>query len=126
MIGTIEKRVYPEKSLTVLTVRGAVSADEFSRIIREFYETGPLTEKVLCDLTDSALDHLRSDEVVGISRTPRHLPETRISGKTAIVAPTDLAFGLARMYEFSSDPVEAPFVVRVFRTMEEARKWLEI
>lgn len=125
-MGTIEKHVYPEKSLTVLSVKGAVSADEFSRIIREFYDEGPLTVKVLCDLTDSALDHLRSEEVVGISRTPRYMPESRIRGKTAIVAPSDLAFGLARMYAFSSDPMDVPFVVRVFRDMEEARKWLEI
>lgn len=125
-MGKIEKRFEPEKSLTIFTVSGAVSADEFSRAIEEFYEKGPVTNKVLFDLTDSFLDQLRSEEILGISRKSRHIPEQRVGGKTAIVAPSDLAFGLARMYEFSSDPADIPFVIKVFRTMEEARKWLEI
>ena len=120
----IEKRIEPEKSLTVLTVTGVVSADEFNRAIKEFYEKGPVTRKVLCDLTDSILDHVRSEDILNISRTPRQYPEPRIGGKTAIVAPSDLAFGLARMYEFTSDPAEVPFVIRVFRTKDEAMKWL--
>jgi hypothetical protein len=125
-MGKIEKRFEPEKSLTVFTVLGAVSADEFSQAIEEFYEKGPVTNKVLFDLTDSFLDQLRSEEILNISRTPKYIPEQRVGGKTAIVAPSDLAFGLARMYEFSSDPADIPFVIKVFRTMEEARKWLEI
>lgn len=125
-MGKIEKRFDEEKSLTVFTVSGEVSADEFSQAIQEFYEKGPVTKKVLFDLTDSILDNLRSEEVLNISRTPRHIPEQRVGGKTAIVAPSDLAFGLARMYEFSSDPADIPFVIKVFRTMEEAKKWLAV
>ncbi|MFA5719223.1 MAG: hypothetical protein WC952_16055, partial [Desulfobulbaceae bacterium] len=99
--------------------------EELAQAVDEFYK-GPVTRKVLFDLTDSILDHLSSDDVLNFSRAPRYIPEQRIGGKTAVVAPSDLAFGLARMYEFSADPAEIPFVTKVFRTMEEARKWLKV
>lgn len=42
-------------------------------------------------------------------------------GRIAFVAPADVAFGLARMYQaFRTDAVE----IRVFREMDEARAWL--
>jgi len=124
-MGKITKRVEPEKSLTIFTVSGEVSVEELAQAVDEFYK-GSVTRKVLFDLTDSILDHLSSDDVLNFSRAPRYIPEQRIGGKTAVVAPSDLAFGLARMYEFSADPAEIPFVTKVFRTMEEARKWLKV
>lgn len=45
--------------------------------------------------------------------------------KTAIYAPEDLPFGMSRIYEALSDVSEAPSRIRVFRTIEEARGWLE-
>ena len=39
-----------------------------------------------------------------------------------MVAPGDLGFGLARMFEALSDPSEPE--VRVFRDLSEARTWL--
>jgi len=44
----------------------------------------------------------------------------------AIVAPGDLAFGMGRMYAtYRGQNPKSTREVRVFRTMEEARAWLE-
>lgn len=45
--------------------------------------------------------------------------------RTAIIAPTDLLFGYARMYQTMVDLQNSPMKIRVFRTSEEAKKWLE-
>ncbi len=45
--------------------------------------------------------------------------------KTAIFAPEDLPFGMSRIYEALSEVSDAPSEVRVFRTIEEAREWLD-
>ncbi|MFA5719161.1 MAG: hypothetical protein WC952_15740, partial [Desulfobulbaceae bacterium] len=82
-MGKIIKRVEPEKSLTIFTVSGEVSAEELAQAVDEFYK-GPVTRKVLFDLTDSILDHLSSDDVLNFSRAPRYIPEQRIGGKTAV------------------------------------------
>ena len=42
--------------------------------------------------------------------------------KRAVVAPSDLAFGMARMFQLLHD--EAPEDVRVFRAEADARRWL--
>jgi hypothetical protein len=44
--------------------------------------------------------------------------------KVAIVAPTDAAFGLARMYETYREMQPSPKRYLVCRTMTEARRWL--
>jgi len=124
MSGTIDKRVDLEGGLAVFTVRGMVSAEMYAQTIQDFYDQGPVTKNVLWDLTESTLDHLRTEDVKQIGRVPRKFVAERAGGKTAIVAPTDLAFGLARMYEFSAEPAEVPFAVKVYRSMEEAVTWL--
>jgi hypothetical protein len=43
-------------------------------------------------------------------------------GKLAIVAPTDLAFGLGRMYQMLRD--DGPDQIRIFREADEAWEWL--
>lgn len=45
--------------------------------------------------------------------------------RTAIIATTDLLFGYARMYQTMVDLQNSPMKIRVFRTSEEAKKWLE-
>ncbi|MFC1671606.1 STAS/SEC14 domain-containing protein [Planctomycetota bacterium] len=44
---------------------------------------------------------------------------------TAVVAPTDLTFSLARVFELTSDLSSSPFKVRVFTNREEAMGWLD-
>jgi hypothetical protein len=45
--------------------------------------------------------------------------------RTAIVAPTDLLYGYSRMYEIFAELGESPVTIEVFRTIDEAREWLE-
>lgn len=49
---------------------------------------------------------------------------TRNEGKMAILAPTDLAFGMARMFQSYHDA--GAIEVQVFRTAHEARAWLAL
>ncbi len=49
----------------------------------------------------------------------------KLSGmRTAVVAPTDFLFGFARMYELLAELQGSPSKVSVFRTVDEARRWL--
>jgi hypothetical protein len=52
----------------------------------------------------------------------KHRPELRARSKSAVIASSNLVYGLLRMYEVFSegDPVE----MRVFRKPEEAMAWL--
>jgi hypothetical protein len=60
----------------------------------------------------------------GILRMSKLAVEMHVNGgaRTAIYAPTDLAFGLSRMYEILID--ESPDRYRVFRDLLDARRWV--
>lgn len=82
------------------------------------------------------------DEIVDVSgvehfdyTSPANLQElTKLSAKMdwinyskkfAIVAPSDIAFGLARMYQsYRETDVLTRKEVQVFRSMEQARQWI--
>ncbi len=51
------------------------------------------------------------------------LSEMRLGLKTAIIADTDLGFGMMRMLEFMADE-KLSFTVRVYRNKEKAFQWL--
>ena len=51
-----------------------------------------------------------------------YLKTVRKPGKSALVFPDDVDFGLGRMYEAQAQDLHIE--TRVFRTMEEALHWL--
>ncbi len=122
-MGTITKRYDPEKNLTVLTVTGKVSRGEYEDVIHDFYRQGPAAGDVLWDLSPARVDHLEAADVLDIARVSRSFFSSRKDGNTAIVATSDLAFGLARMFEMAAEESERSFTIRIFRTVDEALQW---
>jgi hypothetical protein len=50
---------------------------------------------------------------------------SRTNGRTAFVAPSDLAFGLSRMYIAHVAIEKSAHKTNVFHTLDEALQWLE-
>ena len=122
-MADIKIQVESESDLTIFTVIGAVTAGDARDAIQKFYG-GRMTLNVLWDLSQSDVSKLSSDDVYSIAHTPRKYAEMRKGGKTAIVAPTDIAFGLTRMYEFMTEIQNYSFKTQAFRTTREAHRWL--
>ncbi len=110
--------------LTIYTLTGKVTAAEIKHTIEQFY-SGQITKHVLWDLTDSDVSALSKPEVESIAFTPRTATEKRQQGKTAIVAPDDLVYGLSRMYQSLTHLENQPFETRVFRIKDDAMNWLK-
>lgn len=76
-----------------------------------------------CSLTDLS-------EATGVSVDQRELTATawmplyNAGARRAIVAPSDLMYGMARLYASNAERVGQ--TVRVFRTLQEAEAWLEL
>ena len=65
------------------------------------------------------------EDVEVSSETLRLLAESKsysAESKRAVVAPRDVLYGMARMFQMLHE--EAPEAFRVFRTSDEARAWL--
>lgn len=123
-MGTIEKKLIREENLTIYSVQGAISGVDVKNAITEFYDHGPVTKYVLWDVSQADLENISAEDVQQIGSVPRKSLEPRKGGKTAIVAPDDLAFGLSRMYQNTSLSEPLPFETQVFRDLETARNWL--
>lgn len=124
-MGSIVKKIISESELTVFTALGNISGQDVIRVIWDFYERGPVTRNVLWDLSHAELESVSSEDAVQITHVPRKFVELRTGGKTAILAPNDLAYGLSRAFQTSSQPKEFPFELEVFRDKESAYTWLE-
>lgn len=119
----VQIQIDSQYDLTTFTVVGKVAAEVVRNAIQKFYE-GNVTMNVLWDLSGSDLSSITSSEINGIAKTPRKYASMRTGGKTAIAAPTDLTFGLTRMYGIMTEVQDLPFETQVFRTTEEAHQWL--
>lgn len=116
-----------ERNLLLVVFDGTIADEDLLKYARQAIETSRSSGG-----HDELID-LRAIEDAGQieSRTLRRVADlftssdrTPEQSRVAIVATSDVQYGLARMYQaFRS---ESPLDLRVFREMEEARAWLGI
>jgi hypothetical protein len=100
---------------------GDVSDADFLEHLRSLYADPRFDTSMpeLVDLREVTSVSLSPDMISSSARSPLHSPYAR----RAVVAPTDVLFGLARMYEsYRGGLGEGQF--RVFRTLLPALKWV--
>jgi len=78
---------------------------------------------VLADYTEAEID-LHYNDIATIAEKRRRSLLNPAKLKIAIIARSDVVFGMARMYQIMID--EKQFYVNVFREREEALQWLGI
>lgn len=112
-----------EQKVLFLRRYGRVDGPELHATLKEITALRPFAEmdKFLIDLEDADLSCLDTRDLEKHAAYVGQLFAGR-RVKAAIIAPSDLAFGLSRMYEFLS----AVRTIMVFRSREEGIKWLEI
>ncbi|UCB47064.1 MAG: hypothetical protein JSV25_06525 [Spirochaetota bacterium] len=91
--------------------------------ISSFYNGAP-TQYALWDLSNASLNDMPAEGIRKIFEFVKQTGSVRKGGKTAVVTPTDLGYGLARMFQIMSDTDGFPFVIEIFRHYDEARRWL--
>lgn len=120
----IEMHIDRVKDLTVYTVTGKVSSFDIMKTMEAFVEERP-TKNILWDFIKAMPDErITSGEVEKIAAFAKQHERLREGGKTALVASTDVVFGLARMYEAFASIEDIEDSVSVFRSADEAADWL--
>lgn len=123
----IKCRFEEAAGLVVFVHRGVVPDKEFLSTYRVCHQDPRFkkTFHVLVDLRE-AKSGVRSPEALrSIAEFRRQwLDNPDVAPKVAIVAPADISYGLARMYEAYSDAM--PFHFVVFRAVEAALAWLGV
>ena len=120
----ITSQLEKSKNLTVFTVTGILDFNNIIPVVKDFYEADP-TKHVLWDMTGTTVANFTSEEVRDIVHFKPRFEGRREPGNTAIVANKDLCYGLSKMFEIQSNLKELPYIVKVFRSRDDANDWLE-
>ena len=119
----IETTVDDQHDLTIHSCSGSLTEEEFMDAIQSFYKENP-TRYVIWDFAKASLADILSDFVRQSSEMVKRLGVARRNGKSAVIASSDLEYGLARMFQIMTDNGEIPFKIKVFRYFREATRWL--
>jgi hypothetical protein len=114
------------RELVEIVFTGEVTGSEFAELMEKyFHEPSSALPLGLFDLSDVTIVDVAAGSVREAARRAEQYVDSRLEGgKLAIIAPRDLLFGMARMYEILRG--DSPVEVRVFRERDEAESWLEI
>lgn len=108
--------------LTTHVVTGRVSEEEMYRALEGDGEFTPL---ILWDMSGADVAHVTPEMLRNFVKRAAELGSQRRGGRTAVIAPEDLQFGLARMSEAFAAMEFAPYRFRAFRVRQEAFDWLK-
>jgi len=111
------------RDLTIHVVIGSITVDEMIASLEKFYTHGS-TLLTLWDMSQSELSQITPDGILKFIRRAALLGVERKGGRTAVVAPQDLQYGLGRMAETFAMFESLPFRMGIFRTREDAMSWL--
>ena len=108
-----------------ITADGKISFSEASDSISNYYtSSNPRPPKnILWDLRNASAVSITASQVTKLADLSASYSEQRGGGKTAIVASTDLDFGIAKEFEGHSMSLSREFVI--FRDIDKAYKWIE-
>ena len=112
-------------SLAIATHEGVVPDEEFLTAYRSLYGSSRFDKSfnLLVDLTRADSSTRSTETLKGFADFIRgQYAGTDVSPKVAVVAPENISFGLARMYESFADTVRWEF--RVFREIPDALFWM--
>ncbi len=121
----ITSKIDSSKQLSTFIATGKISSNEIVETIESFYKKQP-SNNVLWDFRYADFKALIFfNELENITTTFTKLNwKLQKAGKTAIVAPNDLWFSVARMYAKFAEINNLSHIIQVFRFMDEAIKWL--
>lgn len=119
----IETTRNKNQNLTIHVATGQVTEDEIITTLENFYG-GESTEQVLWDMSEADVATITPAVTQQLIRKTAKLSANRQRSRTAVIAPSDLKFGLGRMAESYAELEALPYNYRVFRSREKALEWL--
>jgi hypothetical protein len=115
-----------EDSLLIVTVTGDLTVNDMISVVLKHYHSTEAKD-IIWDLSDGSLRTISQDGFVTIANTVKIAVASgsRQGGKTAFVGTVEREHALSRLYTVIADVTGVPIKYNVFRTIEEARGWID-
>lgn len=111
--------------VTLQKVLGTLTFEELLNALQQFYAGTP-TPDVVWDLSAASLEQLRFPDLERLAEFVMQYASKRTGGKTAIVAPDDLGFGIGRVIGSLAESKDSPIATHTFRQLTDAFKWIGV
>jgi hypothetical protein len=124
-MATIDTKI--KNNLLILTVTGDITAKEFIEVVLEHYPYG-IVRDVIWDLRNGSLQAISESGFKAIANAVKIAVSggSRKGGKTVFVGSTVSEYNMSRFYAVIAEVTGVPIEYNVFRTIEEAKSWLEL
>jgi hypothetical protein len=116
---------FADQGLTMITATGEIVPGESLSAVKTFYDGKP-TPNVIWDFREVAMSRISEDEIGQLFDYSMKNLLKRQGGKTALVAPEERDYELARSTSTIGDLTDVPWEMQAFRTMEEAARWIGV
>ena len=118
----INYHLLPEHNLLVFCVWGVTSVKEVQKLRQKIRTSVDLSQNYDAIIEVTPLERWFTNEEIRMFS--KSTSDAFLSGKKlAIIASSDIAYGINRMYEAMADS-ESPLEISVFRDASSALKWL--
>jgi hypothetical protein len=119
----LEEFTDDNNQLTIHVFTGVVLPDDIFEAVKALYASNP-TPHHLWDVTQADLTRINPKDLDKIALLAhKEAPSVR-TGRTAIVASSDLGFGFGRMYESFARISGQSVEVHSFRSRKDAEDWI--
>ena len=121
----IQRHTDQDSRLTTLTASGELIPEEFMEVIGAFKDDPP-AKNILWDFREaSPTGSFDAEDMQQFGEMVMSTIGSRSDGKTALVANSDLTYGIARMYTTHLEFQRPAHQTKVFRSINDALEWLE-
>jgi len=122
-MGNFEISVDADTQLSIAVFHGMISANDIISAQEQFYSKSP-TLNILVDFSQIEAFDVTPEMLTQMLNVAKKNGKPRIGGKTALLFSKDSFFGMGRMYDIKAELEGLPFLVRTFRSKDEALAWL--
>lgn len=123
-MAKISGRTIPEKALCIFTIEGSASRDELLSVVSSI-KPEETTKNIIWDATKGTVETIGTEDIQKIARFLKAGHGMREGGKTGLVGPEDLDYGIGRMFQAYASLEHLSVEYRLFRTLEQAMVWIE-
>lgn len=123
-MARITSNIIPEKELSIFSIEGSASRDELLDIVSGI-KPEQRTRHIIWDATAGTVETIGKDDLRSIASFLKAGHGMRAGGKTALVGPEDLDYGIGRMFQAYAILENLAVEYRLFRTLDDAMDWIE-
>lgn len=123
-IKEITTTINKDRQVIINTVTGSPLATDYLHVTSSYMNKIPV-KNIVWDFSSADLSGLTNDEIREIVHLSATHPNTQKFEKLAFILPSDLAFGLGRVFKAYGAIASAKWDLELFREKDDAFQWLQ-